>query len=262
MNVRWIFAGLAATALVSQGVARADVDTYPLAVRDRPDTLPKSMLEIDGDTLNINFSNDAIFKPVAITPSVYYALTDTDQIGLILSGQGLCLMGEDNGCHKVFNSISVDFQHVFVADGPAHIIGHIGVAAEAFDPNFVLAIPVGARFHFPINEKLDALVDPTVFIGITERDAGNKEFLNIPVTVRYQASENLNVFIYTAIFGPIDPASGSFTDAYTDPLGVGATYAIAHNLDVGAAFQFDNLYGKGSSADFRTLFLRVAFRTQ
>ncbi len=205
MNVRSILIGLG-IAVAAQGMARADdpgagagsaaaveqgIDTYPLAVRDRPDLLWKGMLEIDGDTLVINLSDSAAFKPVAISPSAYYALTEQDQVGIILGGGvlqqgGICLTGSDNGCPKVFDSLGLNYQRLFVGDGQVHIIGHAGVEFESFNAGWV-GVPIGVRFHFVINDKLDALVDPTIQIGLTHRDEGNKEFLSIPVTIRYQS---------------------------------------------------------------------------
>ena len=64
--------------------------------------------------------------------------------------------------------------------------------------------------------------DPSINIGLTERDGGNKEFLQLPVRLGFMATPQLNLGLSLALDGALD----GFGDNYFVPLGVGGTFAI------------------------------------
>src|SRR3954470_25033757 len=101
--------------------ARAEPDeTEPRAAAATADgadqlTLPKGRVLLDA-FVEINLSTDQAFKPVSLSPDIWYGATDDVTVGLVHSGVGrsgfiggiadsLCLTGSDNGCSDVYNEV-------------------------------------------------------------------------------------------------------------------------------------------------------------
>lgn len=253
-----IFAGLIAFALLAPSTALADDDEYtkdnwPLRVTDRPLTLDQGMLEIRGDTLMINMSADAVAKPFSIAPDVFYGVNRKLTVG-ITHGTGICLAGTDNGCAKVYNDVGVEALYSLMSQGNFQLAGRGGLQAMAIDP-FAFGLNVGVRGRLNAG-NLAIVFDPGLYVGFTERDTVQKEFVTIPVQVQFQVNNQTNVYALSGINGPLD----GFGDAMTIPVGAGATFAVNNRLDFGGEFQFTNLAGKESSADGRLLIVRAALR--
>jgi hypothetical protein len=85
-------------------------------------------------------------------------------------------------------------------------------------------------------------LDPRLRIGISERDAGNKEFLSVPVTLQLQATSHVALFAGLAVSGPLDPAVGSFSANYSVPMNVGLGFGTS-DFDFGASFILLDLRG-------------------
>jgi hypothetical protein len=246
-------------ALTGPAAAQDDVpitkDNWPLAYNDRPLTLAKGMLEIGGDTVRINLSKDAVGKPISFMPSIYYGVNEKLTVGAYHPVNGICISGEENGCAKVYNDLAVHALYGLMTKGTFLLTAHAGLAFLSLSDPTAVGVQVGGLGQLTIS-KLAILFYPLLTVGVTERDAGNKEFLSIPVWFRYQVNPQLNPFLSTGIAGPLD----GFGDAYAIPVGLGVLYAINNRLDVGTEFVFTNLAGKGGGADGRALFARVVLR--
>jgi hypothetical protein len=217
--------------------------------------------------LNINLSKSAVAKPVWITPNVYYGISDQLAVGVAtnvfaetwdfvtpLRG-GLCLGGNDRGCAKAFNNISLDGLFSFMKQPGTEIAAHGGLDFAPIDPLY-MQLRLGVRGKVG-GGPIAVVFDPALSIGLTKRSEGNKEAINVPVRVGFQASPELNVGVATGIGGP----TSHFGDLYYVPLAFSGLFGVAPNIDVGAHFSFVNLLGKNHSADFRELGLFLNFRT-
>lgn len=252
----------AAAALVSicatSGIALAGdeddytKDTWPMAVNDRPLTLAAGMLEIAGNTAVINLSTDAIAKPISLAPSVFYGVNKKLSVGVTHS-TGVCISGTDNGCAKAYDDFGVDALYSVMHKGALQLAAHAGVGVAAIDP-YTMGLNLGALVRIR-SGKLAIVADPTIYVGITERDA-RKEQVSFPLWVKFQLSKEANAFVSTGLFGPLD----GLGDAYQVPVGAGATYTLSNRIDVGAEVTFLNLAGKGNSSDLRALIARLALR--
>lgn len=252
-------------------------DTYPQAFVERPLTLPKGMIEIEGN-LFIGLSKELGGKPISIAPNVYYAIDDNLKVGLRhsrplgmgggLVGQGICLNGEkeigpvtlDLCNDKIYNNLGLDAVYRFLNQGVQglQLGAHGGLDFVSLDPmNLSLRLGVIGQFTM---DKLQLRFDPSLNIGVTKRDEGNKEFISVPVAAFYQVTPELAPFLLTGIGGPLD----GFGDSWMGFFGLGALYAIDNKLDVGARFSLDNLYGKRAdgvgAADARSLLLFANYR--
>ena len=96
----------------------------------------------------------------------------------------------------------------------------------------------------------------SIYIGITERDAGNKEVIAIPVDVAFQATPMLAVGLGTRFAGPLD----GFGDFNIGSLDIFGHYTVNAMIDVFLRFSFANLYGTGGGADARVLTIGANIR--
>ena len=230
--------------------------TWPLELTKRPITLAKGMLEIQG-TIGINLAESAIGKPFNISPDIYYGVSDKLSVGLT-HGTGLCLSGTDGGCAKVYNDVGVDAIFAFMT-GNLNVGAHGGIAISQISDPLFAGLNVGVLVKF-MSGKLAVTADPKVNIGLTERDF-NKESLNLPVQIAFQATPKLAAFLNTGIGGPLD----GFGDAFAVPVGVGALFALSNKLDVGGQFLLPlvaggTLFEGATGAKARAIQLFVNFR--
>ena len=213
--------------------------------------------------VGINMSKGAVAKPFSIAPDIFYAVSDQLQLGLVHNGPlgwqtqpgtGLCLSGKENGCPKVWNNVGFDALFSLMK-GSTDLSAHGTVYLAPVDPLFVqVALGVAGKLH--INETMALFFDPSILVGVTKRDQGNKERIYLPVEFQFQLQPQLALVAMTALYGSLD----GFGDSYVIPFGLGAFYNVNEMIDVGGRFSFDNLLGNNSSADVRSLSLLVNVR--
>jgi len=221
-----------------------------------PLILPKGKLAVNV-VLGVNLSTDAVAKPIAIAPDVWYGVAPKLEVGLVHSnygltgfwfqpGGGVCVTGEENGCAKLYDGPIGVLAHFALMEGNLDLAADGGLVISSLDP-MTLSLKVGAKGRW-MSGKIAVHFNPYIGIGLTERDT-NKEEIGVPVTVGYMVNEKLHAGLQTGIAGPLD----GFGDFFIVPVGVGALYALNANMSVGGAFNFINLAGKNGGADFRTL---------
>lgn len=243
----------------------------------------KGKVWITGPTVNVSLSTDAVAKPINLAPAIYYGVNEKLTVGITHSGgttsltprpavlsfsipatpltpaitaaagSGICVTGEDSGCPDAYRGIGLDAMFGLAA-GKFSVAAHGGLDTVTFDP-FTVALRVGALGNYMASDKLSIVFDPRISIGITERDGGNKESLDIPVWIWYHVNPKLGAFVSTGINGPLD----GFGDAFSVPVGLGAMYKVNEKLGAGANFFFTNLAGKNGGADGRSLGIVVDY---
>ena len=210
--------------------------------------------------VGVNLSADAVAKPFAIAPDVWYGVSDKLAVGLVHSSfgtggffgspaNGLCLAGDTKGCISVYNNTAVLAKFAVMAEAgkPLSVVVNGGVVIPNIKDTLLAGLKVGADIGY-MTGKIMVHASPNVYVGVTERDF-NKEALNVPVMVGYMASPKLHAGVQTGIAGPLD----GFGDAFRVPFSLAAMYGVGPKINAGAAFTFYNIAGKGSSADFRSL---------
>ncbi len=214
--------------------------------------------------IGISLSTDAVAKPIAIAPDVWYGVAPKLEAGLAHSnmsitgfwfqgfGSGLCLTGEDNGCAELYNGPIGLLAHYTLMEGNLDLAADGGVLINTLDP-MALGLKVGVMGRY-ISGKIAVHFQPNLTIGLTERDF-NKEALYVPVTLGYMVSEKLHAGLQTGIYGPLD----GFGDFFGIPLGVGAMFMVNESIGVAGSFNFIQLAGgsDAAGADFRDLTLAV-----
>ncbi len=276
-----VVALLAGNASAQMEMPRAyGASQWPQALANRPLTLGMGMMEIRGNIL-ANLSKDNELEPVSIAPDIYFGLTDYLNIGVV-HGTGICITGEDNGCKEVYDDVGLDVILAIFRSANTDVAARTTFAAGTVDPifqgffskpgfdPFTLSVMPGLMFKWTTG-SLAVELDPTVSIGLTERNGGglsqNKEFLSVPLEVQYQILPQFAVFALSGFAAPLNFDNFDLGDSYAIPVGLGVLYALSNRLDVGAQFIFPNLAGKELFGDLgpdrldsRFVYLNVNYR--
>jgi len=245
--------------------AGADASAAPSTGTAPLVTLRQGGFSIDGDVV-IGLSTGSAGKPINIVPNFYYGISDQLSVGLAhnpgaeifqTQGRGLCLTGDgDGGCFKVYNNLSLDALYSFMRSSTMDMAFHGGLDFISLSDPTALSLRLGVKGK-TLAGPLQIVFDPSINIGLTERDAGNKEVLQLPVRLGFLVTPQLNLGLSLALIAPFD----GFGDNYFVPLGVGGTFAINSALDVRAQFTLDRLIAANNGgADARTLSIGAAWR--
>jgi len=237
-------------------------------------TLRQGAISIDGDVV-INLSSGAVGKPVQIVPNLYYGVNDALTIGFAqnpgaeifqTTGSGLCITGSSNGCDHFYNNFSLDGLYSFMRSSTMDLAGHGGVDFGSLDP-FQLSLRAGVKGKLMAGPVM-LVFDPFISFGLNDRSGAdaNKEVVALPLRVGIMATPQLNIGASIGFIGPLD----GFGDAYSLPLGVGATFAVSNMVDVRAQFTLTDLTGhstgsgatgaSGGAADGRAISVGAAYR--
>ncbi|MBK7076774.1 MAG: hypothetical protein IPH44_31220 [Myxococcales bacterium] len=226
-----------------------------------PMILPKGKLRVDV-SLNVNLSKDLVAKPINITPDVWYGVAPKLEVGLAHSsyaltgfwgldstGGGLCITGEENGCAKFYDGPVGVLAHYALVEGDLTVAADGGVVIGSLDP-FELSLKAGVR-GVKAMDKLMIGFAPFIALGLTERDAGNKEVIGVPVDVNYMVNEKIGAGVQVGIFGPLD----GFGDAFIVPLSLAGMYQVNESITAGASFTLLRVAGgaDGNATDGRGL---------
>jgi len=178
-------------------------------------TLPGGKLFLDA-FLEVSLSKDAAFKPVSLAPDLWYGISDDLTLGLVHSGRGatgifgsaddgVCFTGKDNGCPKFYNNLGVDGRYQLLRKPGLSLAVDGGLYGRSLDP-FELSLKLGvlARFY---KEAFSFDIGPSLFIGMTKRDLGNKEILTLPGTFMYALTPKLGLAGQLALWLPFSDTS-------------------------------------------------------
>jgi hypothetical protein len=225
-------------------------------------TLGKGKVNIDVQAeIGLNDGNSG--DPFSISPDITYGVSDKLDLALIHSGMGttgfvgaqtgasLCVSGDTCDAVDVYHNVGLEGRFALKNDGPFGVGVNGGLFALNFDPDLLLAVKLGLFGRYTAG-KIMLMFSPNIFIGVTERDLGNEEFLNIPVMAIFMATPQLGIGLQTGIAGPLD----GFGDAYNLPVSLGAHFMATPQIGIGAAFSLPAVVLGGETdqaTDFRTI---------
>lgn len=278
------------TALCSAPLAASGQDfgdsaplEHPVAVVERPLTLPGGVLEI-WVPLGLSLSNGAGGEPTFMNPSISYGVSDRLTVGLrhLL---GLCFSGTDGNCPEFYNDVGVDALYSLIRTERLDLAGGATLSlAPITDPTAVtaevripvkygrgpLALVLSPTMNFGVNERDDSATSRKRYglafsagsydVVIPAETAPNREVLRIPLTVQVQLRPEVALLAGASVDGALDPPVGSYGDVYRVPVMAGLVFVPSRFLDVGAALTFPDLLGKDGTADDRFLSGFVALR--
>lgn len=256
--------------------------SWPQEITKRPLTLGTGMLEL-WVPVQLNASKDADWKPVTSNPSIAFGITDEWTIG-IRHLTGICLGGASNGCANVYNDAGVFTRISLMRGAGLDVAVQGGLDATRWSEPRMWAANAGLLLRAG-GGAVALTAEPMVSFGLKDRDTtpsrtaafgwnvgsydivtsestfGNKEHLSVPVTLQLQLGPALAVEVGASVEGPLNPATGSFSDFYRIPAGAAVIVSPLKYLDVGAAFTMPAFAGKNDTRDVRFLSLFIALRT-
>jgi len=234
-------------------------------------TLQKGRLVVNA-YLGIGLSNGAAFKPISLSPDVWYGVTDDITAGLVHSavgttgfiggvGESLCLSGSSSGCGDLYSNAGVEGRYKLKMSGIALAVD-AGLYSGHVTDLKLLELKVGAvgRWH---SGQLAVEAAPNLLIAVTDRSStttvggvsvttGNSDVINLPGTVLYTLNPTITLAAQTGFVLPLE----NLGDAYAIPLSVGAFYKVNDQLNVTAAFSLPRLIAASSGGiDARSLTL-------
>ncbi len=236
-------------------------DNWPFSLTERPLTLAPGMLELRGDTLRANLSDDAIGEPISLAPDIYVGIDSNLTIGVIHQ-VGVCLTpGEENGCPTAYHDVGAEALYSFMHGGNVQLALRGGIVLPLFSP-FTAGVQAGAIARVR-GGKIAIVAEPLLYVGLAGRSNENealvtraKEVVDMPVAIQFNAQPQTTAFLSTGFRASL----GDFGDSYEIPLGVGAVFALNHRLDLGGEFRLENLFGQDGGIERRLLILRAALR--
>jgi len=217
--------------------------------------------------LLVNASKDSFGEPISLAPDLFYAVSDTVQIGLLHTGPmgwqsrpglGLCLTGTTGGCPRVYDNVGLDFMYGLLY-GDFHLSLHSSLfVVPIAEPTGVMwTIGLTGKFHF--TDAVGLLFDPQIGVTLAHRDR-YRDQLFIPVELQFQVGAAVSLKVLSGVLGQLS----ALGDTYQIPLGLGLVGNVSSHLDLGLRFSFDNLLGNVpdgvARADFRSLALLLTFR--
>ena len=197
----------------------------------------------------VGLNDGATADPISIEPDVWYGINQKLTAGLVTSGQaltgfwggagaGICAVG-DVGCPNTFVNIGGEALYALKSDPSLTFALDVGFHDRSVDGT-LLAAKLGGKGIWR-SGSLSVGFSPNVFIGITKRDAGNKELLNVPVDLSFTMSPKLSLGVQTGVTTPFE----NIGDSYRVPVALGAFYMISEKLSAAAAFSLDKVAGGG-----------------
>jgi hypothetical protein len=218
--------------------------------------------------LLINASKGDFGKPTSLAPDLYYAFTDTLQLGLIHTGPmgwqttpgaGICLTGKSNGCPHVYDNVGLDLMYGLLY-GDFHLSLHSSLyLMRIADPSWPMwTVGLTGKFHF--TNAVALFFDPQIGITLAHRNV-YKDQLYVPIELEFQATTAVTFKVLSGVAGQLS----ALGDTDRVPLGVGLVGNVNSNVDLGVRFSFDNLLGHqpmgASSTDERSLVVLLVLRS-
>lgn len=210
-------------------------------------------------TLEASLSKDSELEPMSIAPDVSYGLTDQLTLSIVHSGfattgfrgsagSGICFTGKEHGCAHVYNNIGGEAL-VDLVRGQLAIAGVAGVHVVSIDDSFV-DVKAGAQTSYRAG-KITATFSPSVLVGVSKRDEGNKGAIFLPASIGTQIQS-----LFLALGGGIAAPLNDAGDGWTARIGVIGRVRVAKSAFVAASLFLPKLAGGDgvmeTGADART----------
>ena len=241
-----------------EGWERPDASNWPLEVIERPLTLSQNMLELSGDTVRLDMSNDQFGEPISVAPDLFYGVTGRLTLGIV-HDVGVCVVG---GCGYNDGGVAA---LVRIYEGDRVSLAAIGRVHGTLS---IFGATVGAKLRVRTGQ-MAIVVAPGLYVGIRGRlppvDAPPEDIdkyrsggFEVPVQVQLQIGDRTMAYVTTGLTEGTFDEFGRTTKV---PFGFGASLTLSSRLDLGGEFYIHNFVGPSPGKNQeRTLSLRLAIR--
>jgi len=224
--------------------------------------LPKGDFELTGsparpDLVRMNLSKHAAFEPVEFPVNFFWGVTNHVMIG-ITHEHGLKLNSgaPDPKFRDTYNDVGFG-SVIFLGGGRNFEVDlHAGVPFHQLSPELFVGVQAGILGRVNFSQKVAMYFDPSLYVGLNQRDGGNGDQLHVPIWIYFQPTRIIAPFVGTALDGPFK----AFDDHFTIPLEGGVLFTVARGIHIGGMLRFPNALGKHNTADQRELTFLGQFR--
>jgi hypothetical protein len=250
-----------AVVALAVAAAAAPAAASPDDVVARPLVLPRFGVEASA-VLEMNLSTGRSYEPSSLAPDVWFGVTDDVTVGVVHSaralsivdsGLGYCFRDEAHGCAAAYDNLGVDARWSLVR-------GELSAAARArfvvrtFDP-WKPRLGAGGlvrwqRGRFAISS------DPSLSIGLANRDRGNRAALDVPLWFAVQPTCRWALHLRSGVHGSLV----TYGDTYEIPMGLGVTVSPHRLVDISAEAAFRRLLGPQNDFKTRAMWIAVTGR--
>jgi hypothetical protein len=217
--------------------------------------LPSGSVELTGEParpkmLGIGVSDGDGFDPFHLPLHLYFGVSEDFTLGIV-HDFGLCF-----NCDRPYNDVGLGMLYRLTTSQNFELDLHaVAPLISNFDP-FNMGGRIGVLGRVNIGSVVALVFDPSLYIGLTNRDEGNREGIGLPVWVYFQVTPSIAPFVGTGLHGPLD----DFGDHYSGPLEAGSIFSVNADIDLGFVVQFWNALGRRHTLDARELGFLGRFR--
>jgi len=235
-------AAMALATILAVAPAAAEADDAAQMISASTDENPGSgALTVRAPVL-IGLGEAAAGAPVSVGLDAWYGVNEKLSVGVVHSPYGIsgfygsarggfCITGEDNGCPDIYDNVGLDVRYRVLSTDRLGVEAVYTGLAQSLDP-FAFTTRWGIAARYAATDQLAVDFQPNLFIGVTERDAGNKELVNLPLTLHVSPIPELGLLLQTGVAMPLEDAG----DNYAIPMSVGASVALTNELSAAAVF--------------------------
>lgn len=188
--------------------------------------------------------------PIFIAPHFYWGISRDLTIG-ITHREGVCM----NACgDRHYNDVGFGMLINLGRSANTEIDLNTGVQARSLDP-FHLGWKGGVLGRVTFS-SVAFVFDPSIYIGVTGRDEGNREQLVLPFWFYFQATPTITPFVGAMLVRPL----GGRENWHSIPVEGGVLFKLGNSVDLGAYLRFHNLLGRGGNPDGREVGMLARFQ--
>lgn len=247
-----------ATLLASATAARADATDLVT----RPLVLAAGQVEAQL-TAEINLERRRVGRPLSLAPDLWYGVTARWTVGVIHSNHSvdridpvatLCVRQLANQCDRVYLGSGVEARWRW-RDGALSVAPRGRLLVRDVDP-VKPAVTVGALVRWT-RGRFALTSDPTLRIGLANRDLGNRDALVVPIWVGAQPTCRWLIALHTGIDGEL----ATWRDGWHVPFALVVRARGTDHLDLGIEAGFPSLFGPQNNYKQRSASVFVSWRS-
>jgi hypothetical protein len=213
-------------------------------------------------SLEVELGVRRLGEPMSLAPDVAVGIHRDVTVGIVHSarglsqidaGRGICWRGYDHGCDRAYDNAALDVRWL-VRRAPLTIAARSRFIARSFDP-WRPRVGLGAVGRWS-RGRFAVTADPSLSLGVTRRDRGNRAALDVPLWLAVQPTRGWALHLRTGVHGTV----ATFGDGYEIPFGVGVIVTPQRRVDVAVEAAFRRLLGPLNDLKTRSMWIALTVR--
>lgn len=249
-----VHAALAATSARSAAAAPDDVLARPLVL---------GRGEVEASlTLEVELAIRRLGAPMSLAPDVAVGVHPDVTVGIVHSarglsqidaGRGICWRGDDHGCDRAYDNAALDVRWL-VRRAALTVAARSRFILRSIDP-WRPRVGLGAVGRWS-RGRFAVTADPSLSLGVTRRDRGNRAALDLPLWLAVQPTRGWALHLRTGVHGTV----ATFGDGYEIPFGLGVVVSPQRRVDIAVEAAYQRLLGPLNDLKTRSMWVALTIR--